>query len=477
MSWPMKSAAWLLLSHFCADASSSLSYPLFYLNCCITYAAHYIKGGVVLTVNSSEDIFPEGYVLIEGDTIKSIGALSEAPPDETVEKVIDARDGLIMPGLINTHTHAAMACLRGLADDLPLETWLNDYIFPVETHYVNPEFVYQGTLLAGLEMIRSGTTCFADGYFFESEAMHAVSRSGLRAVLGQGILDLPTPDISSPDFSVKNGKTYLERFAAGSLITPALFCHSVYTCKPETLQKARDLCNAHKIPLLIHLAETETETREIMSRYGVTPVKHLLNLGVLEGETIAAHCVWISPEEYSTLKEKKIKIAHCPESNMKLASGVAPIPEFLNLGIPVGLGTDGCASNNNLDLFSEMDTAAKIHKLVKKDPSVMDAKTVVKMATIGGAEVLGLKNKTGSLEPDKKADIIILDWKQPHLTPVYNYYSNLVYSASGHDVQTVIVDGTVIMDNRRILTVDEKEVIAEVEKISEEIKKERLNKL
>ncbi len=195
----------------------------------------------------------------------------------------------------------------------------------------------------------------------------------------------------------------------------------------------------------------------MMSRYGVSPVKHLLTLGVLDGETIAAHCVWISPDELSVLKEKKVRIAHCPESNMKLASGVAPVPEFLKLGIPVGLGTDGCASNNNLDLFSEMDTAAKIHKLARKDPSVMDAKTVVKLATIGGAEVLGLKDKIGSLELGKKADIIILDWKQPHLTPVYNYYSHLVYSATGHDVRTVMVDGTVIMDNQQILTVNEKE--------------------
>jgi len=441
------------------------------------YKTILIKGGVVLTINPSEDIFAEGYVLIEGDTIKGIGTITEAPPDESVEKVIDAPDGLIMPGLINTHTHAAMACLRGLADDLPLETWLNDYIFPVEAHYVNPEFVYQGTRLAGIEMIRSGTTCFADGYFFEEEAVRAVSELNLRATLGQGILDFPTPDVPNPDFNLKNGKNYLKRFPASSLITPTLFCHSDYACNPETLQEARRVCNDHGIPLLIHLAETEAETMKMMSRYGVSPVKHLLTLGVLDGETIAAHCVWISPDELPVLKEKKVRVAHCPESNMKLASGVAPVPDFLKLGIPVGLGTDGCASNNNLDLFSEMDTAAKIHKLARKDPSVMDAKTVVKLATIGGAEVLGLYDKIGSLELGKKADIIILDWKQPHLTPVYNYYSHLVYSASGHDVLTVMVDGTVIMDNRQILTVNEKEVISEVEKIGEKIKKGRPNNL
>lgn len=431
-----------------------------------------IKGGVILTLNPAEEIIKEGYVLIEEDRIKSLGKIHDAPPDHIVGEIIDARACLIMPGLVNTHTHAAMACLRGLADDLPLNTWLNEYILPIESRHVNPDFVYQGTLLAGIEMIRSGTTCFCDGYFFEEEAQRAVSTLGLRAILGEGIVDFPTPDVSNPELNLENGKKYLEQSPSNSLITPTLFCHSAYACQPETLKKVHEVCKYYSIPLLFHLAETESEVKEIKDRYGASPVKHLLNVGVLEGETIAAHCVWVSSEELLVLKEKKVRIAHCPESNMKLASGVAPVPELLRLGIPVGLGTDGCASNNNLDMLSEMDTCGKIHKLMGKNPSLMDAKTVVKLATLGGAEVLGLKDKIGSLEPGKQADIIILDWKQPHLTPVYNYYSHLVYSATGHDVRSVIIDGKLVMDNRQVLTVNEEATITAVDEIGEKIKKE-----
>ena len=429
-----------------------------------------IKGGTIITMNPSEEIIKGGYILIEKNRIIEVGEIQKAPPDHTVGEIIDVGDCLVMPGLINTHTHAAMSCLRGLADDLPLKSWLEKYIFPVEARHVNPDFVYYGTLLAGLEMIRSGTTCFCDGYFFEEEAAKAALELGIRAVLGEGIVDSPTPDVPDAEMNIENAKKFLEQTPSTSLITLTLFCHSPYTCNPETLRKANELCQHYSVPLLIHLAETETEVKEIETRYQASPVQHLLNLGLLDHETIAAHCVWISPEDLVLLEKKEVRIAHCPESNMKLASGVAPVPEFLSLGIPVGLGTDGCASNNNLDLMSEMDTAAKLHKLVRKDPAVMDVKTILRMATIGGAEVLGLQDEVGSLEPGKKADIIILNWNQPHLTPVYNYYSHLVYSASGHDVQSVFVDGKMIMDNRRILTVNEKEVINEVKRIGRKIR-------
>jgi len=429
-----------------------------------------IKGGVVLTLNPKEEIFPEGYVLIESDKIKAVGPADKLPPEYNKEEIIDASECLIMPGLINTHTHAAMSLLRGIADDLPLSLWLSKYIFPTESQQVNPEFVYWGTLLAGLEMIHSGTTCFIDGYFFEEEACQAAYDLGIRGLLGQGIFDLPTPDVPDPKSNLNRAEKYLNQTLFSSLVIPTLFCHSAYACKPETLKKVRQICNYYSVPLLIHLAETDSEIKEITDQYGVAAVNHLVNSGIFEGETIAAHCVWVKPEEFLLLKASKVKIAHCPESNMKLASGVAPIPDFLNLSIPVGLGTDGCASNNNLDMFGEMDTCAKIHKLIRQDPSVMDAKTVVKMATIGGAEVFGFKDKLGSLEAGKKADLIILNWSQPHLTPVYNYYSHLVYSACGHDVQTVIIDGKIVMHNQKILTVDEKEVLATAKKIGEKIK-------
>ena len=425
-----------------------------------------------MTMNPSEEVFPNGYVLIEGDRIIDVGEITGAPLDHPIGEIIDARNCLVMPGLVNTHTHAAMVCLRGLADDLPLKTWLEKYIFPIESRHVNPDFVYQGTLLAGIEMLRSGTTCFCDGYFFEEAAAKAASEVGLRAVLAEGIVSSPTPDVPDPDLNIENAKRFLEQCPSSPLITPTLFCHSAYMCKPETLKKAKDICRQCSLPFLIHLAETETEVQEIKNLYGTSPVQHLVNIGVLDAETVAAHCIWISPPEFPILKEKKLRIAHCPESNMKLASGVAPIPDFLALDIPVGIGTDGCASNNNLDMFSEIDTAAKIHKLARKNPVLMNAKQVVKMATIGGAKVLGLHHKIGSLEPGKKADIIMLDWNQAHLTPVYNYYSHLVYSATGHDVQSVLIDGKVVMLNRQILTVNEKETLDAVKEIGKEIKKD-----
>jgi len=433
-----------------------------------------VKGGVIITINPADQIIEDGYVLIKADRIISVGNLQDAPPDNAVEKIIDTRNCLVMPGLVNTHTHAAMAFFRGLADDLPLKTWLEDYIFPAESRYVNPAFVYQGTMLAGLEMIHSGTTSVCDGYFFEEAAAQAFINLGLRAVAGKGIVDFPAPDNPDPGLNLENARKYVREFPSHPLVTPALFCHSAYTCRPETLQHIKEICNYHSIPFIIHLAETEAETKEIQARYGNSPIQHLNNLGILDGNTIAAHCGWMKPDDFRIAQQKRLRVAHCPESNMKLASGVAPVPLFLDFGIPVGLGTDGCASNNNLDMLSEMDTAAKVHKLSNKDPAIMDAKTVVRMATIGGAEVLGLQDRVGSLEPGKKADIIILDLNQPHLTPVYNYYSQLVYSASGHDVITVLSNGKLIMRNRKIVTANEKETLAAAGELGKEIKKEML---
>lgn len=440
-------------------------------------APHYladllIRGGVVITMDPAAALFEDGYVLVRDGRIVSVGETSGAPLDAGAATVIDARGKLVMPGLINTHTHAAMTCLRGLADDLPLKTWWEEYIFPIESRQVDPDFVYHGTMLAAVEMIRSGTTCFCDGYFFEAEAARAVIEVGLRAMLAEGIVDFPTPDVPDPTQNLKCAAKYLESAPIHPLITSTLFCHSAYTCAPRTLQAASTLCRHHQAPLLLHLAETETEVEEVRTRFQTTPCKYLHELGVFDHETIAAHCVWVSPEEQRLLKLDRVRVAHCPESNMKLASGVAPVPDLLACGVPVGLGTDGCASNNNLDMFTEMDMAAKVHKLARKDPAVMDARTVVRMATIGAAEVLGMQDLIGSLEPGKQADIIVLDFHQPHLTPVYNYYSHLVYAACGHDVNTVVVEGRLIMHDRKILTVNVNEVMAEACRIGEKIKEE-----
>ena len=434
-----------------------------------------IKGGVVVTVNAADEIIEDGYVLIEEDRIVRLGEAGDAPPGHGVGKVIDAHGCVVMPGLVNTHTHAAMSCLRGLADDLPLKTWLEQCIFPTESRFVSPDFVYHGTVLAGLEMMRSGTTCFCDGYFFEKEAARATTDLGLRAVLGEGILDVPSPDVADPSKAMDNAKQYLEQTPVNSRIIPTLFCHAAYTCSPETLKKTGDLCYHYGVPLLIHVAETEAEVAEITRTHGNPPLTHLRDVGILNHDAIAVHCVWTNPKEFAEVDKELIRVSHCPESNMKLASGIAPVPDLLEQGVTVGLGTDGCASNNNLDLFSEMDTAAKIHKVVRKDPAVMDARTVLRMATIDGARVLGLDDRIGSLEPGKKADIIILNWNQAHLTPTYNYYSHLVYAASGRDVVSVMVDGRLLMEGGCVLTVNEQDALAAVRTIGREIAKYRGN--
>jgi 5-methylthioadenosine/S-adenosylhomocysteine deaminase len=415
----------------------------------------------VLAGPNPSQFLPRGWLSVKGSQITGVG--SGDPPAILASRNIDGHDCLAMPGLINAHTHAAMALFRGLADDLPLKTWLKNHIFPAEEKWVNEEFVYWGTLLAAAEMIRSGTTTFADGYFFEEQAARAVKQSGMRAFLGQGILDFPTPDSPSPAETLKKIEAFIQTHEGSSLIHPTLFPHSVYTCSPDLLRRCRDLAGRYGVPMIIHLAETKSELQEVLKKYGETLINHMENLGLLSPSLIACHCVWLTEAEMDLLARRGVRVVHNPESNMKLASGVAPIPELLARGVAVGLGTDGCASNNNLDLFQEMDSAAKLHKVHRLDPTVMPSNVVLEMATLGSAKVLGLEQEIGSLEVGKKADIIILDLHRPHLQPIYNIVSHLVYSATGADVRDVIIDGKLIMQGRKLLTIDEETVLEKVQ--------------
>ena len=310
-------------------------------------------------------------------------------------------------------------------------------------------------------MIRAGTTAFADGYFFEEQVAKAVRESGMRALLSQGTLDFPTPDSKSPEAGLKRIRNFIEAWAGSPTVRPALFAHSLYTCSPELLIRCRDLAEELGAPWIIHLSETRDEVEVISRKYGRSPVDHMESLGLLSSNLIACHCVWLTEAEMDLLAERGVRVVHNPESNMKLASGVAPIPDLLKRGVPVGLGTDGCASNNNLDLFQEMDFAAKVHKVHRLDPTVMPAETVLEMATQGGARVLGMETEIGSLEVGKKADVIVVDLNRPHLQPVYNVVSHLVYAATGADVRDVIIDGKIVMQNRRLLTLNEEEILAE----------------
>ena len=431
-----------------------------------------IRGGTLLTMSQAMEIVHNPVIGIRDGKILFIDRPGRSTAPIRAKETLDASHSIVMPGLVNTHTHLPMVFFRGLADDLPLMDWLNNHIFPAEAKYVNREMVYAGSLLAIAEMILSGTTTFCDGYFYESSVAQAAIDAGMRAVTAQGFIDPPAGGNDTLSRNIEIAERFIDKWRGKSgLLTPALFCHSPYTCSPDTLKEVKKVSRGAKVPYIVHLAETRDEVRIIRERYGVSPVMHLEKSGVLDNATIAVHCVWLEEKDLEMLAERGVKVSHNPESNMKLASGVAPVPDMLGKGISVGLGTDGSASNNDMDLFTEMDTAAKIHKVFRGDPTVMDAITVLKMATIEGARVLNLADRIGSVEAGKDADIILVDMRKPHLTPLYNCYSQLVYAANGADVSTVIINGKVVLKERRFPGLDIEDILNRARKIAREIGK------
>jgi len=423
-----------------------------------------ICNGRVLTMDPDQTVISDGAVAIRGNHIAAVGA-SATVGTGSARKVIDAGGGIIMPGLVNTHTHAAMTLFRGLADDVPLMSWLNDYIFPAEAD-LDHRKVYWGALLACAEMILSGTTTFCDMYLFEDAVAQAARTAGMRAVVGEVLFDFPSPHYGPLDQGFACTETLIATYRGDPLITVAVEPHSPYLCAPELLQRAFELAARHRLPMVIHLAETESEVQTLRQRYGQTPVEHLETLGVLAPNVLACHCVQLSAVDIERLQRYGVKVSHNPESNMKLASGIAPIPELVAAGVCVGLGTDGAASNNNLDLFLEMDTAAKLHKVHRLDPTLLNAATVLRMATSEGARALGLGERIGSLEAGKQADVILVDTRRPHLTPLYHPASQLVYAARGSDVTTAIINGRLVMENGHIRTFDVQQVMDEVNAIA-----------
>jgi len=426
-----------------------------------------VTNGIVLTLDAGDTKIINGAVAIAKDTITAVGPADEFG-DWSVSQVIDANGGIIMPGLINSHTHAAMTCFRGLADDLQLMTWLNDHIFPAEAK-LDEHKVFWGTLLACAEMIMSGTTCFCDMYLYEDAVARAAKEAGVRAVVGEVLYDFDSPNYGPIEKGFEYTQTLIDTWKGDPLVSIAVEPHSTYLCAPELLKKAFNLAQAFNLPLVIHLAESKSEVEQIRKRYGRTPVEHLVELDVLAPNVLACHCVELTPNDITLLQRSDVKVAHNVESNMKLASGVAPIPCLLKEGICVGLGTDGCASNNDLDLFLEMDTVAKLHKVKTLDPTAMDARTVLRMATIQGARALGLDESIGSLEKGKKADLIIIDTHKPHLTPMYNPVSHLVYAAMGSDVRTSIINGAIVMEDGHLKTINLKSVMNNITGIAQEI--------
>ncbi|MBF0203196.1 MAG: amidohydrolase [Desulfamplus sp.] len=457
-----------------------------------------IKNGILLTMDSQMRRFENGYVAVKDgqiveigsssigqiDSIRQIGSIEEKGSiwekgnftNSTMQatEVIDAKGGIIMPGLINSHTHASMTLFRGLADDLPLMEWLNNHIFPAEAK-LTPERVYIGAKLACAEMVLSGTTCFCDMYLFEDKVAEAAYDCSMRAIVGEVLYDFPSPCYGPIEQGFEYVAAMMEKWKPNSLMKPnslitvAVEPHSTYLCAPELLQRAVELARENQSPLIIHVAETLSECAKIKEKYGVTPTRFLADLGVLGPNLVACHSIHLTKEDMELYKAFDVKVAHCPESNMKLASGVALVPQMLKNGICVGLGTDGCASNNDLDLFLEMDTAAKLHKVFSMNPEALKAETALQMATINGARALGLDSITGSLEVGKRADIIIVNTSAPHMVPMYNPYSHLVYSATGNDVSVSIIDGKIVMKNRKLLTMDVESVMDEVQKIAADI--------
>ncbi len=429
-----------------------------------------ISGGKALLLDSENTCIDHASVVINTGDIIAVGYTENIEKQYRAKKNIIAKDSLIMPGFVNCHTHAAMTCFRGIADDLELMDWLNNYIFPAEARNVNKELAYWGSLLAAAEMIKSGITTFCDMYIFEDETARAAKDAGMRCLIGEVLFDFPSPNFKTVGEGIDYTKMLIEKWKNDPLVNIIIEPHALYTCSTPLLTEVKELAENYHLPIGLHLLENAAEKKQLEEKLGKGAVSFLKDIGYLDEHLIAFHCVCMSEEDIKLFADNGCKVSHNPASNMKLASGVAPVPEMLKAGITVGLGTDGCASNNNLDVIKEMSTAAKLHKVARLDPTVMDAQTVVRMATIEGAKALGMEKITGSLEVGKKADIIIIGLNEPHLTPLYNEYSHLVYAMSGADVDTVLINGKVVMENRQLLTINEEEVMQKVREIAVKVK-------
>lgn len=429
-----------------------------------------ISGSYLLPGSSQKKLITDAALAITGDTITAIGPSSQIKSDFSAARTLHTEHGLIMPGLINTHTHAPMALFRGLADDLPLMTWLEEHIFPVESSWT-PDMIFQATQLSLAEMIKSGTTSFCDMYLFSKEVARATEESGMRAWIGEVLYDFPSPCYGE----LENGFAYVSdlfaHYREHPLISITADPHSVYTCSKELLSRLGTVARDNNSLYVIHLSENQAELDTCEERYGCTPVQHLDQLELLGVNTLAAHCVMLNEEEIALMAKRAASVSHCMESNMKLASGTAPIVQMLAAGVKVGIGTDGAASNNDVDMFAEMDSVAKIHKVTNMNPTAMGAEQALHAATLGGAATLQANKQIGSLEVGKKADLIVLDMNQPHLTPLYNIPSHLVYAARGADVVHSIINGKIVMENRELLTLDENSLLASMRKMGEKIAK------
>ena len=433
-----------------------------------------VKNGTIVTMDGEHRIFGDGVVAVRGDVIAFVGKSSDFVLGQvkgvTTRLTIDARGKLVLPGFVNGHTHVPMTLLRGLRDDVPLDEWLQKYIFPAEAKNVTEDFVRWGTRLAAAEQIRGGITTFADMYDFEDVIAEETKAAGMRAVLGETVVDFPAPDNKNNETMLEYAEKFLKRWQGDPLIHTAVAPHAIYTCSQKTLQDSAALARKYRARILIHVAEMKKELDDSRAQNGTTPVQYLDKLGILGPDMVAAHCIFVDETDRKILAQRQVGCVHNPSSNMMLASGVAPVIEERAAGVAVGLGTDGPAgSNNELDLMEEMDLAAKLQKITKMDPQALGAKAVVEMATIEGARALHMEKEIGSLEPGKKADFIFIGLDAPNAVPMYDVYAQLAYALNGSDVETVIIGGRVVMRDKRLLTVDEAAVIAKAREFKNKI--------
>ncbi len=428
-----------------------------------------VTNATVVSMDAQRRVIPKGAVAVDAGRIVAVGAAPDLAAAYAGRETLDAAGGIVLPGLINAHTHAPMVLFRGVADDLKLMDWLQKYIFPAEAKNVTADFVRAGTGLAAVEMLRSGTTTFVDMYYFEDQVAEVAKAAGIRTVAGSTIIDFPAPDNKTRDDAIAYAERFIRRWKNDPLVVPAVAPHSTYIGSPETLRAADALSRREGVPLLIHLQESPDEQKTIRERYAKSSTEHLRDLGLLRKGVLGAHGVWLNASDRAILLQHEVGVAHCPQSNMKLASGAAPVREMLAEGLRLGLGTDGAASNNDLDMFEEMLTAALLSKHASQDPTAAPAPKVLEMATLGGARALGMEDRLGSLEPGKRADLIVVDVGAPRLHPMFDAVSHLVYAAKGADVRHSVIEGRVVMRDRRLLTLDEPAVLAESDRYREQV--------
>jgi 5-methylthioadenosine/S-adenosylhomocysteine deaminase len=424
-----------------------------------------IHGAVIVTATEDSWI-PEGYLILDGNRIAEVGTGAYSGSTDGFDRVLDAKGKLAMPGLVNTHGHAAMTLLRGYADDLPLQTWLQERCWPIEAK-MTADDIYWGTQLAILEMLKGGTTTFTDMYFEMDRVAEAAEEAGIRAVLSRGIIGFPPNGDLKREQAIEFNKKW--HGAANNRITVTFGPHAPYTCPPDFLKTVIAAAEEQNLPIQIHLSETAYEVEECLKQHGVTPIKLMEQLGVFSRPTLAAHCVHLTDEDIEIMAKYDVRVAHNPDSNLKLGSGVAPVLKMLDKGITVGLGTDGAASNNNLDMFEEMRMAAMLHKGVNQDAIAVTAFKALQMATKDGARALFLEDKLGTLQEGALADLILIDIDQPHFYPRHNMIAHLVYSAGSRDVTHVFVDGKLVVEDRKVLTMDEQKIYAEVQRVCERL--------